>query len=369
MIPLNAPTRNTLIRNRLACLLCAAALLFTVPVFPARAEEEISDPLSATSGQQEEAGDQLTADSEAFSGAEEADNFTAEEARPGWPEFPAEGEYVTEDPDNGVWEYRSPKLIVQINRQTQTKPSKQVWYEAEVWVAEGGDYPRMIANDPENWGKIKKEEYPYKIARKNGVVLAVSSDFAHLRKQQGKYVGVVIRNGKIISDRTYRSGNTNFPNLDCLAVWPDGNMEVYDSKEKTAAEYLEAGVTDVLAFGPVLIRDGQLTDKAVSKKNNREKAQRVAVGMVERGHYFFMMLEGRLKRSVGAGVSFLAEKLLEKGCTLAINLDGGQTSCIVFMGHQLCKIKQGTTISSRRTCDILGVGYSENLPGVKDGFP
>ena len=359
---MNAPIRNTTMMTRLACLLCAAALLFPAALFPAHAQENDSDQLSVIT-------DQLETDSKEFFGAEEAENFVAEDVRPDWPQFPAEGEYILEDKDKGIWEYRSPKLIVEIHRQTQAKPSKQVWYEAEVWVAEGGDYPRMIANDPENWGKSHTEEYPYKIARKNGVVLAVSSDFAHLRLQQRKYVGVVIRDGKIISSKTYKSGNTNFPNLDCLAIWPDGNMAVYDSKEKTAEEYLEAGATDVLAFGPVLIRDGQLTDKAVSKKNNRERAQRVAVGMVERGHYFFMMLEGRLNRSIGAGVSFLAEKLLEKGCTLAINLDGGQTSCIVFMGHQLCRIKQGTTISSRRTCDILGVGFSEQLPGLKDGFP
>ena len=80
-----------------------------------------------------------------------------------------------------------------------------------------------------------------------------------------------------------------------------------------------------------------------------------------------MMLEGRIKRSKGDGIRFLAEKLLDKGCTLGFNLDGGETACIVFMGHQLCRLKdRSKAVSSRRTSDILGVGTSELLPAVSD---
>ncbi len=94
-------------------------------------------------------------------------------------------------------------------------------------------------------------------------------------------------------------------------------------------------------------------------KYGKSKAERVAVGMAEKGHYWFMMLEGRIKRSKGDGISFLAEKLQEKGCMQAFNLDGGQTACIVFMGHQLCKMVDGKrNKSSRVTSDLLGVGTS-----------
>ena len=118
------------------------------------------------------------------------------------------------------------------------------------------------------------------------------------------------------------------------------------------------GVETTLAFGPVLIRDGELNEKAL-RKYGKSSAQRTAIGMVEDGHYVAMMLEGRLKRSVGAGISFLAEKMLEKGCTLAFNLDGGQTSSIVFMGRQICKIKESNgNVSSRKTSELLGIGTS-----------
>ena len=274
------------------------------------------------------------------------------------------GEFVWEDEEKGVWRYASDSLRIEIFRREQSKPAR-VWYEAEIFCAEGSEGPRMVAEDQENWKS--RTEYPYKIARKNGTVLAVSSDFAQLRLQQKKSrPGIIIRDGKILSDRTKKQGAKAFPNLDCLAIWPDGDMKVFYSDEKTAQEYLDDGVRDVLAFGPILIRDGEINEKGLSQYGTSH-APRTAVGMVEKGHYFFMMLEGRVKRSKGDGIRFLAEKLKDRGCTLGFNLDGGDTSCIVFMGHQLCRMVNGKkNKSSRRTSDLLGVGRSELLPAVSD---
>ena len=91
---------------------------------------------------------------------------------------------------------------------------------------------------------------------------------------------------------------------------------------------------------------------------------------MEKGHYFFMMLEGRIKRSQGDSIQFLAEKLQEKGCQTAFNLDGGDTCTIVFMGRQLCKMTDDGNgkRSGRRTSDILGVGTSDLLPSLDDPF-
>ena len=287
-------------------------------------------------------------------------------------EFPAlndagfldSGEFVWEDEENGVWRYASETLRIEIFRREQTKPAR-VWYEAEIFCAEGSEGPRMVANDPENWKS--STGYPHKIARKNGTVLAVSSDFGMWRlRKKIRNPGILIRNGKVWSDKTRKRNGKGFPNLDCLAIWPDGDMKVFYSDEKKAEEYLAEGAVDVLSFGPILIRDGKLNEDALNKYGTSH-AERTAVGMVEKGHYFFMMLEGRIKRSTGDGIRFLAEKLLDKGCTVGFNLDGGDTSCIVFMGHQLCKMQNGKKNKpSRATSDILGVGHSDLLPTVSD---
>ena len=79
---------------------------------------------------------------------------------------------------------------------------------------------------------------------------------------------------------------------------------------------------------------------------------------------FGITLNGE-RATVWRGTSI--EKLLDKGCILGFNLDGGDTSCIVFMGHQLCKMQNGKRNKpSRATSDILGVGTSSLLPTVND---
>ncbi len=273
------------------------------------------------------------------------------------------GEFVYENSDEGFWYYAGETLWVEVRRMSQAKPAR-TWYEAEIRCKEGSEFPHMIPNNPDKW--MKSTAYPYKIARKNQTVIAVSNDYAQLRLSQKSRAGIVIRGGTVYSERTWKKGASKFPNLDTLAIWPDGDMKVYNSDEMTAEEYLEAGVQDVLSFGPWLIRDGELNEYALGKYG-KSKAERVAVGMAEKGHYWFMMLEGRITRSKGDGISFLAQKLQEKGCVQAFNLDGGQTACILFMGHQLCKMdNKNHNKSSRVTADILGVGTSQLVPAEED---
>ena len=283
-----------------------------------------------------------------------------------WPELNADGyldsgEFVYINADDGLWRFVNQSLKVEIIRYHTDKPAIRTWYEAEVWSREG-----------ENWGMVTNLEgkhmsssvFPWIIAQKNQSVLAVSGDFAHSRyPAKDKSVGIIIRDGKVFSSKTRKSTYRGFPNLDVLAMYPDGRMEVYESDEKTADEYLAMGVTNTLCFGPWLIRDGQMNTDTIDKYNNSPNP-RVAFGMVEPGHTFAMMLEGRHKGSHGGLISFLAERMLEKGCTVAINLDGGQSACMLFMGEQInvvggSKNKGG---AARKSTELLAIGYSEQVP-------
>ena len=242
-----------------------------------------------------------------------------------WPQlneqgFLDEGEFLYMDDKEGLWRYCSDTLWVEVRRIIQARPAR-TWYEAEIRCAEGADTPRMIPLDPEKW--MTAREYPYKLTRKTRTVIAISADYAWHRIINKTRAGIIIRDGKVYSERTRKKGAKQFPNLDTLALFPDGDMQVFDSDEKTAQEYLDMGARDVLAFGPWLIRDGELNEAGL-KQYGKSSAERVAVGMVEKGHYWFMMLEGRIKRSKGDGIDFLTEKMQEKGCRTAFNLDGGR---------------------------------------------
>ena len=308
--------------------------------------------------------------------AEQEENLILEdEAASGeaWPELNGEGyldsgEYVLEDPEEGVWRYCSETLRIEVLRKTETKPDKLVWYEAEVWSRK--ETFGFVTNEP---GKhFSKADWPEKVCSKNGAVLAINADYAsnrwnntHFPKQRYK-VGILLRDGEIMSTETKPSGNTGFPNLDTLALYPDGNMEIHDSKELTAEEYKERGAVDVLAFGPWLIRDGEVRSN-LKKYATNTRNPRTALGMIEPGHYIAVMVEGRHKKSKGCTLVDLAELMKDKGCVQAMNLDGGETSCILFMGKQICKVgnassKQG---HARKEPEFLAIGTSAQVEGYQ----
>lgn len=273
------------------------------------------------------------------------------------------GEFAYADADTGVWRYVDQDLKVEIFRRTgkNEKDKNLTWYEAEVW-SRNDEVWRIFTNEE---GKhMSSAAWPYIVAQKNQLVLGISTDYASTRyPKKDSSVGIIIRDGRVFSAKTLKSTSMKWPPVDVLALYPDGRMEVYDSDEKTAEEYLAMGVQTTLAFGPYLIRDGVLNEKDISTMNLGNNP-RAAIGMVEPGHTFAMMLEGRHKGSVGAYLDFLAERMLEKGCTLAINLDGGETACMVFMGEQI-SITGGAknkNLYARRTTELLGIGVSALVP-------
>lgn len=280
------------------------------------------------------------------------------------------GEFVYENEEDGVWRYVSQDLKIEIYRRTRTDPDPEkkkkellrTWYEAEVWSRSTETW-RIFTNEE---GKhMSSSAWPYIVAQKNQVVLAINGDYAQGRwpaKDKNK-IGIIIRDGKIFSEKTLKATSKVWPPLDVLALYPDGNMEVYDSNEHTAQEYIDMGVQTTLAFGPYLIRDGVLNEQDIYSMN-KGRNPRTAIGMVEPGHTFAMVLEGRHAQSNGGWLDFLAERMLEKGCTIAYNLDGGETSCMVFMGKQITTIggvsnKDG---NARRATELLGIGVSDLVP-------
>ncbi|MBR6028156.1 MAG: phosphodiester glycosidase family protein [Clostridia bacterium] len=272
--------------------------------------------------------------------------------------FLDEGEFVEENQDLGIWRYASQSLRIQIIRKSTEKP-RLVWYEAEIWAREGEFFHAIAFNPDKRWTKL---EYPYKIARLYRTVFAINCDFAHLRISQNTRPGFLVRDGILERDRTWGKNSKHFPNLDTLAIFPDGDMRVYYSNELTGEEYLASGVSDVLAFGPFMIRDGEKNAEGLKKYGNSH-AQRTGIGMIEKGHYAAVMIEGRHKASRGATVSELADIMADMGCQVAFNLDGGQSSAIIFMGRQLCFVpnSHGRNASARKAAEILGIGTSERV--------
>lgn len=278
--------------------------------------------------------------------------------------FLDEGEYIYSSEDEGLWIYvsQTSKVIIQ-RKYDATQPL--TWFEADLYGdLDAGEMLRTVQNDPEKMGKVRVDAT--ETAKKHNVVFAMNTDYYTYRVavNNNRHTGIVIRDGHILYDDPYTEKqvtNSMFPNLDMLAFMPDGSLKVYHSWEKTAQEFIDEGVQTVYSFGPYLLLDGKVSERAYA--NNENKNPRCAIGMVEPGHYVAIMCEGRLKRSAGVTISYLAKMMRAKGCQVAFNMDGGQTAVMVFMGKQLNQIGayDGGKTNSRPTSEVLGFGTSEQV--------
>lgn len=276
-----------------------------------------------------------------------------------------DGEFIYSSDEQGLWVFVNQNTKIIISRRfDEAKPL--TWFEADIWTdVAAGSRLNTIANDPEKLGKVRADAA--ETAVKHQVVFAMNADYYTYRvnSHNGRHTGVIIRDGQILYDDPVpqeKATKSLFPNLDMAAFYPDGRLEVMHSWEKTAQQLVDEGAYTVLSFGPYLLKDGELSERVYT--SNDSQNPRCAIGMVEPGHYVAIMAEGRLKgRSAGITMAHLAQLMRGKGCTDAINLDGGQTAVMCFMGKQLNKIGKydGGKTAARKTSEVLGAGFSNQV--------
>ena len=280
--------------------------------------------------------------------------------------YPLSGEHVYENDDAGVWFYASPTLVVRIDRFFDQE-AVLTWYEAQIYCDLNAERVGSILYNPQK--PQSKHVQAALIAKQNQAVWGMNTDYYTYRVGRKTITGMVIRNGQVFYDRVPEANRHQFPNLDTLAMLEDGSWHVFHSDEHTAQEYLDMGAVDVFSFGPYLIRDGEINPFLAEMTNGLTPQPRCAIGMVEPGHYFAALAEGRIRNvSVGVSVAQMAEWMQKGGCTEALNLDGGQTAVMTFMGKQISRIGKydGGKTSARATTEIIGVGQSDLIdPNAK----
>ena len=112
------------------------------------------------------------------------------------------------------------------------------------------------------------------------------------------------------------------------------------------------------AFGPWLVRGGEINPAL--ETSCRTKKPRTAIGMIEPYHYVAVFVEGRMKRSGGVPVRWLAGRMAGLGAVEAINLDGGKTSCLLFMGTKISLSNPDGRV--RSVSGLIGLGESGLAP-------
>ena len=256
-----------------------------------------------------------------------------------------EDEQVVADAEAGYWLYTSPTLWVEINRVFDD--SKTITYfTAEVRVKPGsGETERGGFAAPGN--PHAKNVKLYVIAQTYQAVVAVSGDFLTDNLEDDPK-GVIIRDGIVCVDHD---------DEDTVAFMPDGTMQIFEAGEITADELVAVGVNNAFSFGPTLINDGVIADDLDNHHLRRENP-RTAAGMIAPYHYLLVVVEGRSSRSTGMTLSELAELFASYGCSVAYNLDGGQSATMAFMGEHISEYR-GSFTGQRGVPDALMFGTSD----------
>ncbi len=281
-----------------------------------------------------------------------------------------EAEFVYADENEGLWLYASQTLRIQINRYEGKNSSKGPlrWYEAELFAKDGSELFDFYPYDEEHYKSYgdRYKALPEKIAQQHQLVFAINSDyfiFRIERDHEESYdypIGVIIRDGEVFYDRPRKANSTVYPPLDVMALYPDGSVSLHKNAEITAKELLSKGATDTLSFGPILVENGQVSPR--SKEFGNTPNPRTGFGVVEKGHYIVVVAEGKRKGvTEGESCIWLGEKMAELGCTSAINLDGGATSVLMFMGKQLNVTGNYNSSTNRKQNELFGIGHSDAI--------
>ena len=272
-----------------------------------------------------------------------------------------EAEFVWQDPERGLWLYASQDLRIEILRREDNEKKKKPkrWLEAEIFVRKGAEQQnlRHYFTGSEEDELLDEQE----IANRNSLVFAVSGDWYYYRAEQNKRkrttVGVVLRQGEILYDDPGKKDVTTLPTRDLLALYPDGRMTVYDFNAVSGKELLDQGVYETLCFGPILVRDGEITSKTKKISARQAENPRCGVGRIGPGHFLAIVADGGTKQSVGMKLEEFAALFRQKDCRAAINLNGGPSAQMMFMGSYISENKAGA--KNRLQNEVLGIGHSD----------
>ncbi len=350
----------------IAAGLCAAMLIGPVGC---REDTEEQTPPSDESGQQNMPGEdtiefqnseQETSASPVYSAipSAEEDPFIATpepDATPGPNVLPSPtrepiegdvstGRFPAEDTGaNADWSYQSDELRIAITR-NENEEDHIVYYVADIWIRNINSFRMGFGNGKFNGGT----ENPEKFATREHAILGFSGSYNS---------GLVIHNGTAVkktvekSNKPFRSG--------VLIIYKDGTAKVINRTKKETYNYnteneLHGGIWHALQFGPVLVQNGEIQNWL----GNYSRQPRIIFGYCEPGHYIAVAVDGRTKKSIGMTELEMAELMLSLGCTDAMNLDGGYSAAMLFMGKTINvpaphRNGDGDVVEGRNIKDLL----------------
>ena len=233
--------------------------------------------------------------------------------------------------------YTSPDISITVD---EVNEDNLTYYVADIYVRDIDCFRTALAGDTYGSGFRDSIE---DMAVLNNALLAVNGDYYGNTTE-----GVVIRNGVI-----YRDNPTN---CDVCVLYYDGSMKVMPGSSFSVEEAVEDGAWQAWTFGPALLDAGGDPITEFASTNRIINANpRTAIGYYEPGHYCLVVVDGRGESS-GISLPRLSRLFDTLGCTAAYNLDGGNSSIMVW-GNEVINNPSG---GGRESSDALLIAEVRN---------
>ena len=209
--------------------------------------------------------------------------------------------------------YSSPNVAVTVSRRT-TDDGRITYYLADIYLRDITCFQTTLARG--TFGSGYRDSIAGMAALTDALV-AVNGDYYGNTGE-----GVVIRNGVI-----YRVNRTD---CDVCVLYYDGSMRVMAGSDFDMEQAIADGAWQAWTFGPSLLdADGHAITAFDSTRRMTAANPRTAIGCWEPGHYCMVVVDGR-GDSAGITLPELSALFEELGCTVAYNLDGGNSSVMVW---------------------------------------
>ncbi len=238
--------------------------------------------------------------------------------------------YYTEDG------YIGNKVSVYLSRHTEKKTTyadkvikNLAYYVMDIYVSDIECLRTAFANDTYGVGITQKMS---EMSRNNSAIAAINGDYCGFNKE-----GLVIRNGVLFRNNIAKDRQV-------LVLFYDGTMKAYKPAEVNVDELLSQGAWQAWNFGPSLLA---ASGNAIAEFTNNSSNPRTIIGMVEPGHYMFVLIDGR-QDGYSDGMSYvqMSELCKRLGMKVAYNLDGGQTSQMFLNSENVNQPYNGGRVTS-----------------------
>lgn len=228
--------------------------------------------------------------------------------------------------------YTSPNLAITVTEET-TEDGSITYYLADLYIRDISCFQTVLAED--TYGSGYRDSI-LNMAALNQALLAINGDYYGNTSE-----GVVIRNGII-----YRANPTD---CDVCVLYNDGTMKVMPGSSFSVEDAVANGAWQAWTFGPALLdANGNAITTFSSSGRMISANPRTAIGYYEPGHYCMIVVDGR-GSSAGITLPELSKLFEDLGCQAAYNLDGGNSSIMVW-GNEIINHPSG---GGRESSDAL----------------